>query len=186
VAVTISIRPAVQKDLGELERLVARSVRGLGAGFYTDEQIEASLVHVFGVDTQLIADGTYFVAGDGGLVAGCGGWSRRRTLFGSDRWKADLVDDLLDPRVDAARVRAFFVAPEHARRGIGRLLLLHCERLAAAEGYRRLQLVATLPGVPLYSAMGYVAVEPVDIPMPGGISLPAVRMEKAVTPGSPD
>jgi GNAT superfamily N-acetyltransferase len=141
--------------------------------------MEAALGTVFGVDRQLIRDGTYFVAENGGTIIGCGGWSRRRSLYGSDHGRAG-EDGLLDPRRDAARVRAFFVHPAWARRGIGRSIIAACEQAIAHAGFRTADLVATLAGEPLYAAFGYLAVEHYDIPLAGGLSLPAVRMTKSI------
>jgi GNAT superfamily N-acetyltransferase len=150
----IAIRPARAAEIPALERLIAASARGLSRGFYTEQEIEAAIVHVFGVDSDLVSDGTYFVAEEHGVTVGCGGWSRRRTLFGGDRFAAR-ESGLLDPTVDAARIRAFFIAPGHARKGIGRALLAACEQAARAAGFGRAALMATLPGVPFYAAQGY-------------------------------
>jgi GNAT superfamily N-acetyltransferase len=177
----IAIRTATRDDVEALRALIDVSARGLSAGYYTPEQIEAAVAEVFGVDTQLVDDGTYYVAEAGdrsGVLVGCGGWSRRQTLFGGDRWKGDREDAALDPARDPARIRAFFVHPEWARRGIGGRILRACETAAAAEGFRRLELMATLPGEPLYAAMGYQAIEPVGISMSGALELPCVRMGK--------
>jgi N-acetylglutamate synthase-like GNAT family acetyltransferase len=132
---------------------------------------------IFGVDTQLIRDGTYFIAEAEGQVVGCGGWSRRETLFGGDRGKSGL-DELLDPHRDAARVRAFFVRPDWARRGIGSAILRRCEAAAMAEGFQRLEIVATLTGELLYLRFGYHVVERFEIELKNGCSLPVVRMTK--------
>jgi GNAT superfamily N-acetyltransferase len=176
----IAIRLATRDDVGALGELIALSARRLSEGFYTPEQIDAAVREIFGVDTQLVDDGTYYVAEAGGRAVGCGGWSRRRTLFGGDRWKGGLEDAALDPAIAPGRIRAFFVHPEWARRRIGARILEACERAAAAEGFRRLELVATLPGEPLYRACGYLAVEPVDIPTSGGVVVPAVLMGKDI------
>jgi predicted N-acetyltransferase YhbS len=172
------IRPATAADIPALDRLIPASIRALGAGFYTERQIEAAVIHVFGVDTQLIEDGTYFAAEADGEIVGCGGWSRRRTLYGSDRAKAAGPDPLLDPTTDAARIRAFFVAPEWARRGIGSAIIRRCEAEAAAAGFRALELVATLPGERLYARHGYAAEERLEVEVPGVEPLPGVRMSK--------
>jgi GNAT superfamily N-acetyltransferase len=152
----------------------------LSVGYYTAEQAESALVHVFGPDTQLIADGTYYVAeaADGTLVAS-GGWSHRRTLFGGDQTKSG-ADPLLDPATEPARIRAFFVHPAWARRGLGRLLFERCLSAARADGFRELTLVATLPGVPLYEALGFVAGERFAVPMPDGVELPVVTMTRSI------
>jgi GNAT superfamily N-acetyltransferase len=173
----IRLRLATTADIPALERLIGRSVRGLSVGYYTERQIELALVHVFGVDTQLIADGTYFVAEAGEQIAGCGGWSKRKTLYGGDQFKSN-EDSLLDPATEPARIRAFFIDPEFARRGIGRQIIEACEQAAVAAGFRGLEMGATLPGVPMYEAVGYEAIESLEVPMPDGESLPIVRMGK--------
>ena len=151
---TVTLRPAVAADIPALEALIAASARALGQGYYTDAETEAAIAHVFGVNSALVADGSYLVAEVGGDLAGCGGWSARRTLFGGDRFAAR-QDDRLDPRTDAARVRAFFVAPAFARRGVAAAILTACEGAARAAGFTRAELMATLPGVPFYAAHGY-------------------------------
>jgi GNAT superfamily N-acetyltransferase len=176
----ISIRAAVERDVPVLRDLIDASVRGLQAGDYTPEQIDAALRKVFGVDSQLIADGTYLVAEtSGGAIAGCGGWSKRKTLYGGDVWAAR-EDSLLDPAQDAAKIRAFFVHPNWARRGIGTLILEACEKAAMEAGFTRLEMGATLTGVPLYRARGYTALETLAVPLGDGLMLPIVRMEKDV------
>jgi len=178
----VRVRPATQADVPALRALIAASVRELQAQDYTPEQLEGALATVFGVDSRLIADGTYFVAevAPGGAIAGCGGWSRRKTLYGGDQW-TDRQDDFLDPARDAAKIRALFVHPAWARRGIGSLILKTCEDAARDAGFRRLELGATLTGVKLFGAAGYVAVENMEIPLRNGASLPIVRMEKRIT-----
>ncbi len=176
----VTIRLATSEDVPALRELVTASVRGLSVGYYSPEQIEAALVHMFGVDTQLVEDRTYYVAEADGEIVGCGGWSRRKTLFGGDQWKAGEPDALLDPERDAARIRAFFVRPDRARRGIGGRILRACETAAREQGFRRLELMATLPGEPLYAAYGYVGGERVEIPMGDGPALPGVAMSKEV------
>lgn len=161
-------------------------MRGLQAADYTPAQIEGALGTALGLDTQLIADGTYFVAehrteaGDA-IAIGCGGWSFRKTLFGSDHGpgrETALLDSLLDSRTDAAKIRAIFVHPEWARRGIGTLILKHCEEAEAAAGFRRFEMGSTLTGVPLYRQKGYVETERIEVPLPNGEALPVVRMRK--------
>ncbi|MFZ4382375.1 MAG: GNAT family N-acetyltransferase [Sandarakinorhabdus sp.] len=174
----LSIRPARASEIPRLETLIAASARGLSQGHYTPEQTEAAIAHVFGVDSELVADGTYLVAQDNDDIAGCGGWSRRATLFGGDRY-AGRVSGLLDPARDAAKVRAFFVAPHAARRGVGAALLKACESAAAAAGFARTELMATLPGVPFYAANGYAAAAPISLDC-GGIRVPFVPMQKAL------
>lgn len=175
------LRKATPDDQPVLQRLIARSIRALGAGDYSQEQIDAALRGAFGVDSGLIQDGTYFVAVTGtGEVVACGGWSRRRTLFGSDE-RADRDESNLDPRTDAAKIRAFFVDPAHARRGIGRAILERSEREAVSEGFSVFELMATLPGVRLYEKSGYEAGESVTYPLPGGLTIRFVPMKKRVS-----
>jgi GNAT superfamily N-acetyltransferase len=177
---TTSIRQAVNEDIPRLSSLIERSVRELQRDDYTPEQIDAALASVYGVDSTLIDDGTYFVVeGDGAIVA-CGGWSKHKTLFGGDLW-AHRDDDLLDPAVDAAKIRAFFVSPPWARRGLGSLLLDACENAARAAGFRRFEMGATLTGVRLYERRGYIAVDRFEMPLPGGCTVPVVRMVKEPT-----
>lgn len=172
-----ALRPATLADRPALEALIACSIRQLGAGDYSAEQIEAALQGAFGVDTQLIADGTYFVAEAQGRLVGCGGWSHRRTLFGGDA-HAQRDAGELDPALDAAKIRAFFVDPRAARSGIGRALLARCEAEAARHGFRRLELMGTLPGVRLYAACGYVAQGEVLHPLTPQIAIRFVPMTK--------
>jgi N-acetylglutamate synthase-like GNAT family acetyltransferase len=177
----ISVRQAVLSDVPALQELIRQSVLGLQAEDYTPEQLELALEHVFGVDTQLVEDGTYFVAeaqaAGGTDLAGCGGWSKRRTLYGSDHC-AGREDALLDPEHEAAKIRAFFVHPAWARRGVGSKILEVCEAAAAAAGFKRLEMGATLTGVPLYAARGYIEGERRQVPLAPGLSLPIVHMEK--------
>jgi N-acetylglutamate synthase-like GNAT family acetyltransferase len=174
------LRAATLSDAPVLEQLIAESARGLSRSDYTDEQIEAMLGGAMGVDSELIRDGTYFVVEAEGKIVGCGGWSRRRTLFGADAGPGR-SSDLLDPTREAARIRAFFVHPDWARRGIGRQLLDHCEAAARAHGFSAAELMATLPGQRLYRACGYVAGEPTQIPLGGGLTVECVPMRKELT-----
>jgi GNAT superfamily N-acetyltransferase len=171
------IRKATLEDRAAVEGLIAESARGLSRGDYSARQVEAALGGVFGVDTSLIEDGTYFVAESGGALVGCGGWSKRKTLFGGDRYAARDEGEL-DPRTEPARIRAFFVHPAHARKGIGRALLAACEGEAAARGFRALELMATLPGVRLYEACGYEAAGRVEYEIGEGVSIELVPMRK--------
>ena len=175
------IRRARMADIPALEALIAASARGLSADDYTPAQVEGALRGAFGVDTQLIRDGSYFVIESGAKFAGCGGWSRRRTLFGSDaRQDRDATE--LDPATAAAKIRAFFIHPEFARRGLGTLLLNHCEREAAAFGFRRLEMMATLPGIRLYLARGYRGDAYVDWPLGDGTTIRFLPMSKPAPP----
>ncbi|WP_293874488.1 MULTISPECIES: GNAT family N-acetyltransferase [unclassified Sphingomonas] len=175
----LAIRIATPADVPALERLIERSARALSRGYYTGAQIEAAIAHVFGVDSLLVADGTYLVAEWNGALAGCGGWSRFATLFGGDRF-AERQDGVpLDPAVDAARIRAFFVGEEQARRGVGRALLVACEAAARQAGFRRTTLMATLPGEPFYATHGYRA-EATLLQNCGGVAVPFVTMSKAI------
>jgi len=180
----IRIRPATPDDIPVLAKLIDASVRGLQSPDYSPSQIDAALRTVYGVDSQLIADGTYFVAeveeGEqptGSAIVGCGGWSKRKTLFGGDHWN-NRHDDLLDPQRDAAKIRAFFVHPSWARHGIGSMILEASERAAQRAGFTRLEMGATLSGVPFYLAKGYDALENLEVPLSNGESLPIVRMAK--------
>ena len=185
------IRTAREDDIPALHALIEASVRGLQAGDYTPAQIEGALGTVLGLDTQLIRDQTYFVVEsveseelpEGSRVrtsmAGCGGWSKRRTLFGADRGPSR-EPDLLDPATDAAKVRAIFVHPAFARRRLGSLILAHVESAAMAAGFQRFEMGSTLTGVPLYRLKGYVEVERIAVPLHNGEALPVVRMVKSV------
>jgi GNAT superfamily N-acetyltransferase len=174
----VTLRLAGLNDVPALEKLIHESVSALSERFYTPAQISSALANIFGVDTQLISDGTYYIAELDGQLAGSGGWSKRLTLFGSDRTKSAEPDRLLDPRTEAARIRAFYVHPQAARRGIATAILQACESAARDAGFGKIELVATLPGEPLYLARGYVKVEPMQLPIPDGEPLPAFRMAK--------
>ena len=174
----IALRLARLEDLAAIEALIARSARELSAGYYTPAQVAALLRYVFGADTQLIRDGTYFVCESvGGALVAAGGWSRRGTLFGADRMKAS-EDPLLDPATDAARIRAFFVDPDWARQGLGRRLFAECQSAARAAGFRTLALVATLPGEPLYRALGFELTERFALRLPDGVEVPVAHMAR--------
>jgi len=181
----VRVRKAVAEDVPRLREVIEASVRGLQAVDYSPAQIEGALKTVYGVDSQLIADGTYFVAeveesGSGRIViVGCGGWSKRKTLYGGDQYLGR-EDSLLDPARDAAKIRAFFVHPAWARGGIGGMILEACEDAAVASGFTRLEMGATLSGVAFYRAKGYVAVENRAVPLGNGESLAIVRMAKEV------
>jgi N-acetylglutamate synthase-like GNAT family acetyltransferase len=201
------VRKAAPEDIPHLRELIEASVRALQANDYTPAQIEGALHSVYGVDTQLIADGTYFAVVRVGVREGvrvedepappsppvthhsslttvpvaCGGWSKRKTLYGGDQY-AQREDSLLDPARDAAKIRAFFVHPQWARRGIGTLILEACENAARAVGFTRLEMGATLSGVAFYRAKGYAALENLQVPLSNGEMLPIVRMAKEIQP----
>lgn len=174
----VQIRTATVNDIPALRELISASVRGLSKDYYSDEQVEAALAEIFGVDSQLILDGTYFIAEIQGQLTGSGGWSKRKTLFGGDQLKPDQPDELLDPAVDSARIRAFYVHPSWSRRGVGAKLISVCEKAARDAGFRRIELVATLPGVPLYSANGYTVIREAALEVNGAPSLGAFLMAK--------
>jgi GNAT superfamily N-acetyltransferase len=163
--------------------IIEASVRGLQAGDYSPAQIEGALLSVYGVDTQLITDGTYLVAEEvskgAPVIVACGGWSERKTLYGGDRY-AGREDSRLDPSHDAAKIRAFFVHPDWARRGIASLILQACEDVATAAGFRKLEMGATLSGVAFYKAKGYLEIENQQVPLSNGEILPIVKMAKEV------
>jgi len=180
--VQYTLRLAVLGDVPVLHALIARSIGTLGAGDYTPAQIAAALHGAFGVDTVLIRDGTYFVAETGtGTIVACGGWSRRRTLFGSDT-RVERDESSLDPKSDAAKIRAFFVDPAHARHGIGRALLARSEADAMRVGFSQFEMMATLPGMRLYEKFGYLPDPAIDYPLPGGLTIRFVPMRKTVGP----
>jgi GNAT superfamily N-acetyltransferase len=176
---TWPLRLACEADVPALEELIPLSVRALQAPYYSRTQIEAALGLIFAVDRQLIRDGTYFVAEQGGIMIGCGGWSRRASLCGGDHGRAQ-EDALLDPRRDSARVRAFFVHPAWARRGIGRSIMMACEQAIIEAGFRKVEIAATLAGEPLYASFGYRVAERYEIALANGSKLPVVRMTKSM------
>jgi GNAT superfamily N-acetyltransferase len=178
--VTYRLRLATLDDSELVRELIARSIRTLGQADYSAEQIEAALLGAFGLDTRLISDGTYFVAlAPADQIVACGGWSRRRTLFGSDT-RSERDDAWLDPAVDAAKIRAFFVDPAHARRGLGRQILERCESEARNAGFRKFEMMATLPGVRLYQACGYIAAAPIYYPLGPALQIQFVPMHKGL------
>ncbi|KAA6457928.1 GNAT family N-acetyltransferase [Acidobacteria bacterium AB60] len=174
------LRVATESDIDALHALIEASVRGLQANDYTPAQIEGALGTVLGVDTQLIADQTCFVAeaSEGRQLAGCGGWSKRKTLFGADRGPGR-EPDLLNPATDAAKVRAIFVHPAFARQGLGSLILATVEDAARAAGFRRFEMGSTLTGVPLYRLKGYTPIDTIAVPLANGQTLPVVKMVKS-------
>jgi GNAT superfamily N-acetyltransferase len=183
-AKTFLIRLADPDDIPTLRALIDKSVRELQRGDYSAEQLDAALGTAYGVDTQLIADCTYYVveaprpSGES-VIAACGGWSMRKTLYGSDHGPYR-DSGLLEPARDAAKIRAFFVHPDWVRRGIASLILKTCEEAAYARGFRRFEMGATLTGIPMYAARGYVAGERIEVPLPNGLSLTVVRMSKTL------
>ena len=176
------IRLATEADIPALEVLIPLSVRSLQAAHYSPAQMEAALGPVFGVDRQLIRDGTYFVVEDAEQIVGCGGWSKRMAVFGGDRARSG-EDEWIDPIRDPARIRAFFVHPDWARRGVGSVLLAACEDAIREAGFHRIVMVATLAGEPLYAAFGYQVEERYEVPMRDGLRLPVVRMAKDFSAG---
>jgi len=174
------VRRARHDDIAAIAQLIERSVRALSVAYYKPTQIESALTYMFGVDSQLIDDGTYHVVEAESGLAGAGGWSRRRTLFGGDQWKHG-ADEPLDATREPARIRAFFVDPAWARRGVGRALFETCLGEARRAGFRRLELMATLPGEPLYSALGFSADERVELALPDGTMVPLVRMSLPIS-----
>ncbi|MFL6516306.1 MAG: GNAT family N-acetyltransferase [Chthoniobacterales bacterium] len=174
------VRLARAEDIPALERLISLSVRGLQGSHYSAAQIDAAIGTVFGVDRQLIRDGTYFVVENGPTLTGCGGWSKRKTLFGSDHHVATRNDAELNPRKDAARIRAFFVHPGYARRGVGRAILQACEEAIKAAGFTRIELASTLPGEAFYQACGYAVGGAEDVLLPNGLTVGIVHMSKTL------
>lgn len=177
MASSISYRTATLDDVPALTALIPRSARILQAPFYTPRQLDGAFGTIFGVDTQLIRDATYFVAVKDDQVVGCGGWSKRQTAYGGDAGKAG-SDPLRDPRTEPAMIRAFFVDPDHARQGIGRRLMELSEAGALAAGFTTIETVATLAGEPLYRAFGYTEIARIDLTLSNGERLPVVRMRK--------
>ena len=173
-------RLATHDDIPNIRALIERSVRALSVGFYTPEEAEAGIEHVFGVDSQLIVDRTYYVIDAPDGLAAAGGWSKRRTLYGGDQIK-EIEDPLLDPAADAARIRAFFVDPAWARQGLATALYNVCADAARAAGFRTLELMATAPGEPLYERLGFVARERTALPLPGGVALKLIRMDHDIS-----
>ena len=171
------VRKATLADREAITDLIAESARQLSKNEYTDKQIEGAIATVFGVDTDLIHDGTYFVADQNGTLIGCGGWSKRKTLFGGDQF-SNRDAGTLDPATEPAKIRAFFVHPAHARKGVARAILDACEREAKEQGFHALELMATLPGVKFYEACGYSKEGNFDLKLPDGVKLELVPMRK--------
>lgn len=180
---SFTIRLATHADIPILADLISNSARALSPGFYTTAQTEAAIRYVFGVDTQLIVDETYYVAIDQGTIVGCGGWSWRSTLYGGDQRPMG-EGAVLDPALDAARIRAFFVGGAHARRGIGAALLRTCADAARGRGFRRLELMSTMPGVPFYAKLGFRELRRVVDSLPDGTPVEFVQMTRGVDDGA--
>jgi N-acetylglutamate synthase-like GNAT family acetyltransferase len=176
---TVALRKAESADIPALQALIARSARELSRSEYRPGQVEGALQGAFGVDTQLLEDETYFVAEEDGRIVGCGGWSYRSTLFGGDAG-TERDSSRLDPATQRAKIRAFFVDPLKARQGIGSMILERCEREAHGHGFAAVELMATLPGVKLYAARGYVAGSAVHYALGGGETIEFVPMHKAL------
>ncbi|MEP6903089.1 MAG: GNAT family N-acetyltransferase [Actinomycetota bacterium] len=173
-----SIRKATLNDQTEIESLIAASVRGLSRADYDERQIELSIKTVFGVDTELIADETYFVAEADGKIVGCGGWSKRQTLYGASVYAQSRNSAELNPKLDAAKIRAFFIHPNWARKGIGKAILERCEREAKSHGFKSAEMMATLPGVKLYAVCGYAGSEQVKVSVGENIDIICIKMRK--------
>lgn len=171
------VRKATLEDREAITQLIAESARGLSREHYDDAQIEGAIARVFGVDSSLIEDRTYFVADQDGTLIGCGGWSKRKTLYGGDQFSIRDTG-MLDTTTSPAKIRAFFVHPEHARKGVARAILSECEREAKAHGFSALELMATLPGIKFYEANGYSATGDFDLDLPDGVKLEFVLMRK--------
>lgn len=174
------LRTALDTDRSAIELLIARSARKLGAVDYSPQQIEGALKTAFGLDTQLITDQTYFMVESGRLAVACGGWSFRETLFGSDL-EQSRNPQRIDPRVGAAKIRAFFVDPEFARMGIGSMLMQHCEQQAVQAGFGKLELMATMPGLKLYEKHGFVAGKHIHYPVGGKLTIEFIPMYKEIS-----
>jgi len=173
------IRKATMEDCDAIQQLIAESARRLSREHYSDTQIEAAIAKVFGVDTTLIEDGTYFVVESNGQLAGSGGWSKRKTLFGGDQYSSRDVA-YSDPKTEPAKIRAFFIHPDHARKGIARMILSHCEEEARAQGFRALELLSTLPGIEFYKSCGFVETGNLDLDLTETVKLEFVPMRKEI------
>lgn len=178
-ATAMILRTATADDIPAIGDLMVASASGLSAGFYDAQQTADSAQFLTVPDPDIIADGTYYVIEEDGLIA-CGGWSARRKLFTGSAGQEGLSAERLDPATEPARIRAFFVHPHHARRGLGRMLYDRCEEAALAAGFQSFELMATLPGVPFYTSLGFTAHEPVPIDLPNGRPLPCRRMERQI------
>lgn len=171
------IRKATMEERDPMRQLIADSARHLSRAHYNDQQIETAIETVFGVDTDLIEDGTYFVVEIDGNLVGCGGWSKRKTLYGGDQFTSRDAS-YLDPESEPAKIRAFFIHPDHARKGIARALLNHCETEARVEGFHALELMATLPGIEFYKSCGFIETGNFDLQLTEAVKLELVPMRK--------
>jgi GNAT superfamily N-acetyltransferase len=178
---SFTLRKATMSDREEIAGLIAESVRGLSSEDYNERQIELSVGSVFGVDTELIEDSTYFVAEFDGKIVGCGGWSKRKTLYGASHYEKSRDSVELDPATEPAKIRAFFIHPDQARKGIGTAILNACENEARARGFTGAEMMATLPGVKLYAVRGYAGDERVKVPVGEGIEIECIKMKKTLT-----
>ena len=178
---SFTLRKAILDDQAEIEKLIAESVRGLSRDDYNAEQIELSIKTVFGVDKDLIADQTYLIAeAEDGKIVGCGGWSKRKTLYGASVYEHTRDSNLLNPETEPAKIRAFFIHPDFARQGIGTAILDACEEEAKAHGFTSAEMMATLPGVKLYAVRGYTGDEQVKVPIGKGEEIICIRMRKSL------
>lgn len=175
----MKIRAATLEDLPEIERVMRLSMAALGSQFYDAKQTESAVRFIAVADPQIISDGTYFVVEDDGRIVACGGWSNRKKLFTGTAGQAS-IDGWLDPQSEPARIRAMFVDPAYSRRGIGRMIVDRAEEEARRAGFTRCELMATLPGVPLYAACGYEPLETAEIELPDGVRLECLRMSRCV------
>jgi GNAT superfamily N-acetyltransferase len=180
IQMTYIITPATHSDIPQMNTLIEESARGLSTSEYTHTQIEGLIEHVFGVDSELIDDGTYYKITQNNIIVACGGWSKRKTLFGSDQCQDRSAPVYLNPQEDPAKIRAFFVSPHHARKGLGSMLLNHCEDNAKTQGFQSFEMMATLPGVKLYQRFEYQALEHVEYVLPNSVMIPLVKMGKTI------
>ncbi|RUR04964.1 GNAT family N-acetyltransferase [Legionella sp. km772] len=181
----IEIRTATPHDSEKLNELIAFSARKLSQDYYSEPEIEGAIRYIFGVDSELLQDKTYFVVEKDGEIAGCGGWRKRKTLFGGNQFSGRGQAIYLDPSKEAAKIRAFFIHPQFARQGLGSQLLKYCEQQAYLQGFTKLEMMATLPGVKLYSALAYEVIAEERVLLPNGLSIRFVRMLKNVNQAQP-
>ncbi len=175
----LNLRIARLDDVEQITTLIQRSVRVLCASDYSEKQIEYALKTAWGLDLQLIMDGTYLVVETGEQLAACGGWSYRKTLFGNNS-EENRDSSVINPKNGTAKIRAFFVDPEYSRMGLGSLIMCHCEKAARKRGYSKLELMATLPGKRLYERHGFVAGKPLEYPLEGPMTITFIAMEKEI------